>query len=126
MQDLHLAILIGGLLGVFHGFSQPSYSGTVVPNFTRGTVTSETSTKTTVVETIRQIDYTTGESYTVTGTNINIPSNPGPDAEYSIVTPGAPFQFSETYLGPGIASEIEIDRTTTVDSFTTSISVFTQ
>ena len=126
MKDLHLAILIGGLLGVFHGFSQPSYSGTVVPNFTRGTVTSETSTKTTVVETIRQIDYTTGESYTVTGTNINIPSNPGPDAEYSIVTPGAPFQFSETYLGPGIASEIEIDRTTTVDSFTTSISVFTQ
>jgi|TARA_Y100000289_G_C3924009_1_gene152211 hypothetical protein len=126
MKDLHLAILIGGLLGVFHGFSQPSYSGTVVPNFTRGTVTSETSTKTTVVETIRQIDYTTGESYTVTGTNINIPSNPGPDTEYSIVTPGAPFQFSETYLGPGIASEIEIDRTTTVDSFTTSISVFTQ
>ena len=126
MKDLHLAILIGGLLGGFHGFSQPSYSGTVVPNFTRGTVTSETSTKTTVVETIRQIDYTTGESYTVTGTNINIPSNPGPDTEYSIVTPGAPFQFSETYLGPGIASEIEIDRTTTVDSFTTSISVFTQ
>lgn len=126
MKDLHLAILIGGLLGVFHGFSQPSYSGTVVPNFTRGTVTSETSTKTTVVETIRQVDYTTGESYTVTGTNINIPSNPGPNTDYSIVTPGAPFQFSETYLGPGIASEIEIDRTTTVDSFTTSISVFTQ
>ena len=126
MKDLHLAILIGGLLGVFHGFSQPSYSSTVVPNFTRGTVASETSTKTTVVETIRRIDYTTGESYTVTRTNINIPSNPGPDTEYSIVTPGAPFQFSETYLGPGIASEIEIDRTTTVDSFTTSISVFTQ
>ena len=53
----------------------------VVPNFTRGTVTSETSIKTTVVETIRQIDYTTGESYTVTGMNINIPSNPGPDTE---------------------------------------------
>tara|TARA_Y100000592_G_scaffold4832_1_gene6892 strand:+ start:1072 stop:1452 length:381 start_codon:yes stop_codon:yes gene_type:complete len=126
MKDSHLAILMGGLLGVLHGFSQPSFSGTVVPNFTRGTVTSETSTKTTVVETIRQIDYTTGESYTVTGTNINIPSNPGPNTDYSIVTPGAPFQFSETYLGPGIASEIEIDRTTTVDSFTTSVSVFTQ
>lgn len=126
MKDFHLAILMGGLLGVLHGFSQPSFSGTVVPNFTRGTVTSETSTKTTVVETIRQVDYTTGESYTVTGTNINIPSNPGPNTDYSIVTPGAPFQFSETYLGPGIASEIEIDRTTTVDSFTTSISVFTQ
>jgi|TARA_R100000455_G_C6269797_1_gene125482 hypothetical protein len=126
MKDLPLAILVGGLLGVLHGFSQPSHSASVVPNFTRGTVTSETTTKTTLVESIRQIEYSTGESYTVSGTNIHIPSNPGPDTEYSIVTPGAAFQFSETYLGPGIASETSIDRTTTVESFTTSISVFTQ
>ena len=126
MKDLPLAILVGGLLGVLHGFSQPSHSASVVPNFTRGTVTSETTTKTTLVESIRQIEYSTGESYTVSGTNIHIPSNPGPDTEYSIVTPGAAFQFSETYLGPGIASETSIDSTTTVESFTTSISVFTQ
>ena len=125
-KDLPLAILMGGLLGVLHGFSQPSYSASVVPNFTRGTVTSETTTNTTVVETIRQIEYTTGDSYTVSGTNINIPDNPGPDSNYTIVDQGAPFQFSETYLGPGIASETSIDRTTTVESYTTSISVFTQ
>ena len=125
-DDLPLALLLGGLLGVLHGFSQPVHSAAVVPNFTRGTVTSETNTKTTVVELIRQIEYTTGESYTVSGTNIHIPANPGLGTEYTQIDPGAPFHFSETYLGPGIASEIEIDRTTTTESFTTSISVFTQ
>ncbi len=42
MKDLPLAIVLGGLLGVLHGLSQPSYSAT--PSFTRGTVTSETTT----------------------------------------------------------------------------------
>ena len=125
-KDLPLALLLGGLLGVLHGFSQPSYSASVVPNFTRGTVSSETSTRTTVVESIRQVEYTTGESYTVTGTNINIPENPRLGATYTQINPGQTFQFSETYLGPGIASETQIDRTTTIESFTTSISVFTQ
>ena len=125
-DDLPLAIILGGLLGVLHGFSQSAYSASVVPNFTRGTVTSETTSTQTVVELIREVKYTTGESYTVSGTNINMPSNPGPDTNYSQINPGAPFQFSETYLGPGIASEIEIDRTITTESYTTSISVFTQ
>jgi len=125
-DDLPLAIILGGLLGVLHGFSQSAYSASVVPNFTRGTVTSETTSTQTVVELIREVKYTTGESYTVSGTNINIPSNPGPDTNYTQIDPGAPFQFSETYLGPGIASEIEIDRTITTESYTTSISVFTQ
>jgi len=45
---------------------------------------------------------------------------------YSIQTQGAPFQFSETYLGPGVASETWIDRTTEQTSTTNSVSVFTQ
>ena len=97
-----------------------------MPNFTRGTVTSETSSRTEVVEIIRQIEYTTGTSYSVTGTNINIPSNPVPGADYSIITPDEPFQFSETFMGPGIATETQIERTTITESFTTSLSVFTQ
>ena len=126
MNDLPLALLMGGLLGVLHGFSQPAYSASVVPNFTRGTVTAETTTSTTITEVIRQVEYTTGESYTVSGTNINIPENPRPGTNYTQIDPGAPFQFSETYLGPGIATETSIDRTTTIESYTTSISVFTQ
>lgn len=107
-------------------FNNAALANTVVPNFTRGTITSETTSHTEIVETIKQIEYTTGESYTVTGTNINIPSNPKPGANYTIQTPGAPFQFSETYLGPGVAKETWIERTTTTDSTTNSMSVFTQ
>ena len=118
-------IPVAGLLGLSL-ISTPARAASVVPNFTRGTVTSETTTNTTVVELIRQVNYTTGESYTVSGTNIAIPDNPGPNTQYTQIDPGAPFQFSETYLGPGIASEVNIDRTTTTESFTTSISVFTQ
>lgn len=120
------ALGLGLLLGMIHGLVQPAHSASVVPNFTRGTVTSETQSTQTVVESIRQVEYTTGESYTVTGTNINIPRNPGPGSNYTQINPGAPFQFSETYLGPGVASETWIERTTTTESFTNSISVFTQ
>ena len=108
------------------GFSTPALAAPVVPNFTRGTITSETTSHTEVTEIIHQIEYTTGSSYTVTGNNINIPANPGLGANYTIQTQGAPFQFSETYMGPGIASEVWIERTTTTDAFTTSLSVFTQ
>ena len=113
-------VLLLILLGV------PVQARTVIPNFTRGTVTSETTSSTTVTEIIRQTDYTTGTSYTVTGTNINFPTNPAPGADYSLITPGEPFQFTETFMGPGIATETYIDRTTTTESFTTTLSVFTQ
>jgi len=115
-----LAALV--LLGFHHG----ALANTVVPNFTRGTITAETKSHTEIVETIKQIEYTTGTSYTVTGTNINIPASPQPGASYTIMNQGAPFQFSETYLGPGVAKETWIERTTTTDSTTNSISVFTQ
>jgi hypothetical protein len=104
----------------------PAYANSVVPNFTRGTINATTESTTRIVETIRQVEYTTGTSYTVTGTNINIPGTPSPGANYTIMNQGAPFQFSETYLGPGLAKETWIDRTTETNSTTTSISVFTQ
>jgi hypothetical protein len=97
-----------------------------VPNFSRGTVNSTTTTKTQVTENIRVVEYSTGTSYTVTGTNINIPGNPAPGANYTIQTQGAPFQFSETILSPGIAKETWIERTTSQESVTNSLSVFTQ
>ena len=104
----------------------PAYANSVVPNFTRGTINATTESTTRIVETIRQVEYTTGTSYTVTGTNINIPGTPHQGANYTIMDQGAPFQFSETYLGPGLAKETWIDRTTETNSTTTSISVFTQ
>ena len=104
----------------------PVSAESVVPNFTRGTINATTESTTKIVETIRQVEYTTGTSYTVTGTNINIPGTPQQGANYTIMNQGAPFQFSETDLGPGVAKETWIDRTTETQSTTTSISVFTQ
>jgi len=67
------------LVGIFLlGVSYPALANQVVPNFTRGAITSTTETTTKIVEAIRQVEYTTGTSYTVTGTNINIPGSPKP------------------------------------------------
>ena len=98
----------------------------VVPNFMRGTVDTSTTTKTKIVESIKQVEYSTGNIYTVSATNINIPDNPRPGANYTIQTQGAPFQFSETNLGPGISKETWIDRVTEQESFSKSLSVFAQ
>ena len=117
---------MGGLLGIAHGFSQPAYSAQVVPNFTRGVVTAETTSTQTIVESIHQIEYATGDSYTVTGTSINFTGTPQVGTGYIMAVPSDPFQFSESYLGAGIATETFVERTTTTESFTTSVSVFTQ
>lgn len=122
MTQLRDAIGLGLILGALHG----TVASAVVPSFTTGTVTSHTETTTTVTESIRQIDYQTGWSYTATGTNINIPTSPQLGTTYTQVNPGQPFQFSESYFGPGQSRETNIDRTTTIQSVTDSISVFTQ
>ena len=42
----------------------------VVPNFTQGSMTSNTETTSTVTETINSMNYDTGYQYVITGTNI--------------------------------------------------------
>lgn len=98
----------------------------VTPSFTTGTVTSHTETTTTVTETIRQLDFQTGTSYTVTGTGISFDGLPRPGANYHQSVPGTSFQFSESHFGPGQSRLTEIDRTTTIQTVTDSVSVFTQ
>jgi len=44
------------------GLISPCYAGPVTPNFTSGTITSETKTRTEVIEVIKQIEYSTGTS----------------------------------------------------------------
>ena len=111
------------LLLVVHGVAAKA---SVTPSFTTGTVTSRTESTQTVNERIIQTDLQTGFSYSVTGTNIVVPPNPGPDSIYTQINPGAAFQFSETFFGPGISRETYIDRTTITDSVTDSTSVFSQ
>ena len=125
----------------------------VVPNFTQGSMTSHTETTSTVTETINSMDYNTGWQYVVTGTNVESNGNLTPTGansinatqvtldgvtstwnglnltdrpEFSIVTPGAAFQFTESYMGPGLSNHTVIQRTTTINSVTDTTSTFTQ
>ena len=125
----------------------------VVPNFTQGSMTSHTETTSTVTETINSMDYNTGWQYVVTGSNVESNGNLTPTGadsinatqvtldgvtstwnglnltdrpEFSIVTPGAAFQFTESYQGPGLSNHTVIQRTTTINSVTDTTSTFTQ
>ena len=125
----------------------------VVPNFTQGSMTSHTETTSTVTETINSMDYNTGWQYVVTGTNIDANGDLTPTGagsvnatqvtldgvtstwnglnltdrpEFSIVTPGAAFQFTESYQGPGLSNHTVIQRSTTINSVTDTTSTFTQ
>ena len=147
MTKLQEAVGLGLVLGVIHGLVQPAYSVPVVPNFTQGSMTSHTETTSTVTETINSIDYNTGYQYTVTGSGITASGNlsPGTGANnvtiegvtsswtginsrptFTQTTPGAAFQFTETYVGPGLSNQTIIQRTTDVTSVTDTTSIFSQ
>ncbi len=125
----------------------------VVPNFTQGTMTSNTTTTSTVTETINSMDYNTGWQYVVTGTNVEASGSLTPTGSgstnntsvtldgvtsqwnglnlnqrpnYTMTTPGAAFQFTESYQGPGLSNHTIIQRTTTIQSVTDTTSTFTQ
>jgi hypothetical protein len=114
----------------------------VVPNFSSGSMTSHTETKSKITETIVSEDYATGWQYSVSGENIQhsgssmapgtttIDSwtglNTGAKPNWSIVTPSAAFQFVETYSGPGLSNTTTVQRTTEVESVTDTVSVFSQ
>ena len=125
----------------------------VVPNFTQGSMTSNTTTTSTVVETINSMDYNTGWQYVVTGTNVQADGNLVPTGtgsttntavtldgvtsqwnglnlnqrpNFTMTTPGAAFQFTESYQGPGLSNHTIIQRTTTIESVTDTTSTFTQ
>ncbi len=125
----------------------------VVPNFTQGSMTSNTTTTSTVTETINSMDYNTGWQYVVTGTNVEASGSLTPSGsgstnntsvtldgvtsqwtglnlnqrpEYNMAVPGAAFQFTESYQGPGLSNHTIIQRTTTIESVTDTTSTFTQ
>ena len=70
MDRLHEAIGLGLVLGIVHGLTASVGAVPVVPNFSQGSMTSHTETTSKIVETINSIDYNTGYTYSVTGSNI--------------------------------------------------------
>ena len=128
---------------------QTAMSVPVVPNFTQGSMTSNTETTSTVSETINSMNYDTGYQYVITGTNVqhdgatisapnttgnsntlngvtstwtNLDINNKPN--FTITTPGEAFQFTESYSGPGLSNHTIIQRTTTIQSVTNTTSTF--
>ena len=125
----------------------PAQAVPVVPNFTQGSMTSHTETTSKVTETINSMDYNTGYQYSVTGSGITASGNLTPGTGTNNVTidgvtsswtgvtskpqftqtaPGAAFQFTETYSGPGLSQQTIIQRVTEVTSVTDTTSIFTQ
>jgi len=119
----------------------------VVPNFTQGSMTSHTETTQTITETINSMDYSTGYQYSATGSGVTASGNLSPGTSSNSVsiegvnstwtgvgskpsftqtTPGAAFQFTETYSGPGLQNHTIIQRTTEVTSVTDTTSIFSQ
>ena len=139
-----MVVVVSALANVPTAMSVP-----VVPNFTQGSMTSTTETTSTVTETINSMSYDTGYQYVITGTNIQHDGNTisapsttgnsntlngvtstwtGLDLEnkptFTLVTPGAAFQFTENYSGPGLSNHTIIQRETTIQSVTNTTSVF--
>tara|TARA_B100001769_G_scaffold202155_1_gene161904 strand:+ start:682 stop:1125 length:444 start_codon:yes stop_codon:yes gene_type:complete len=121
----------------------------VVPNFTQGAMQSNTETTSTVTETINSMNYDTGYQYIITGTNVQMDSSSiSPTANvttnntiegvtstwtgldlntkpnFTVTSPGGSFQFTESYSGPGLKTQTIIQRTTTIESVTSTTSQF--
>ena len=145
MTRLQETIGLGLILGALHGAAQ---AVPVVPNFTQGTMTTRTETTQTINETINSMDYSTGYTYSVTGTNvkttsgkINLPTSNTSNTIDGVTStwtglqgsetwvqanPGAAFQFTESYQGPGLQNQTIIQRETLVESVTETTSIFSQ
>lgn len=119
----------------------------VIPNFTQGSMSSHTETTSTVSEVINSMDYSTGYQYSATGTGVTSSGNLSPGTgstnvtidgvtsswtgvtskpTFTQTTPGAAFQFTETYSGPGLQTHTIIQRETTITSVTDTTSIFQQ
>ena len=148
-MKLAMVVVVSALANVQTAMSVP-----VVPNFTQGSMTSTTETTSTVTETINSMDYNTGWQYSVTGTNVTAdgsltPTGTGSVNNTSVTLDGVTstwnglnleqrpnftqtnggvgnFQFTESYLGPGLSNHTIIQITTTINSVTDTTSTFTQ
>ena len=113
-------------------------------------MTAVTNTTSIVTETITSLDYNTGHTYSLNGTNLSIDGStisPNPTTvnqtlngtsyqwtgadlttkpNVTITRPGEAFQYVESYVGPGVSNYTTINRTTNIQSTTETTSVFSQ
>ena len=98
----------------------------ITPNFTQGSMQATTVTTQVVVEAI-DTDVFGGTYNSWSGTNV-VPSGDirASDTTYTVHTAGDQYQLETVTRAAGVIEVIEIDRTITTNSTTTSLSVFSQ
>lgn len=104
----------------------PASAQTVTPQFTQGSMQSNTTTTTNITRTINTDVY--GGAYSSwSGTNVT-PSGDITDSAttWSITTAGNDFQLETVTRAAGVVEEIDITETITQTSTTTSLSIFSQ
>ena len=101
-------------------------ANSITPQFTQGSMQATTITTQVVTEVIDQEVF--GGTYNSwSGTNV-IPSGNivDPQTTYTVHTAGEQFQIETVTRPAGVVEQIDIDRTITTNSTTTSLSVFSQ
>tara|TARA_R100000234_G_scaffold119573_1_gene102883 strand:- start:253 stop:744 length:492 start_codon:yes stop_codon:yes gene_type:complete len=111
-----LVVVVSVLANVPTAMSVP-----VVPNFTQGSMTSQTTTESTVTETINSIDYRTGWEYSVTGSGIKnngAALNPPVTTSTVTVTPSsATTSTNGTTITGSVTSSYDSLDFSTMDAF---------
>ena len=118
--------------------ASPAAAIPVVPSFSTGLVTSRTESKSVIKEKIISESFRTGFEYMTGGQNVQpqsgIVSPPATSKALNFSSrtnwvqsvPGAAFQFSEAYSGPGMIERVTVDRETVIESVVDSTSTFSQ
>ena len=101
-------------------------ANSITPQFTQGSMQATTTTTQVVTEVIDQEVF--GGTYNSwSGTNV-VPSGNivDPQTSYTVHAVGEQFQIETVTRPAGVVEQIDIDRTITTNSTTTSLSVFSQ
>ena len=99
---------------------------TVTPNFTQGSMQATTTT-TTTIDRVIETEVMGGDYTSWSGTNVT-PSGDitNSSTTFSVHTAGDPFQLEITERAAGVIEDITITEDITINTTTTSLSVFSQ
>ena len=101
-------------------------ANTVTPQFTTGSMNSTTTTTQNITE-VTQKQVFGAEVKTWSGTNVPPSSNiSGADTTFSVTDTAQPWTLETTSRAAGLVEQWDINTTYTINSTTTSLSVFSQ
>ena len=103
-----------------------AYANTVTPQFTTGSMNSTTTTTQTITE-IEQRQVFGAEVKTWSGDNVTASGNLADTATtFSVTDTALPWNLETTSRSAGLVEQIDFTRNYTINSTTTSLSVFSQ